>query len=44
MLGGHHRLEHEKQERTEKQGAGKEGRHDAAVRQGRVAVEAAMVV
>src|SRR6267378_1443395 len=32
---GHHRLEHEKQERTEKQGAGKEGRHDAAVRQGR---------
>ncbi len=32
---GHHRLEHEKQERTEKQGAGKEGHHDAAVRQGR---------
>lgn len=32
---GHHRLEHEKQERTEKQGAGKEGRHDTAVRQGR---------
>src|ERR1700681_545100 len=28
-------LEHEKQERTEKQGAGKEGRHDAAARQGR---------
>ena len=32
---GHHWREHEKQERTEKQGAGKEGRHDAAVRQGR---------
>src|SRR2546426_4819091 len=32
---GHHRLEHEKQERTEKQGADKEGRHDAAGRQGR---------
>ena len=31
---GHHRLEHEKQERTEKQGAVQAGRHDAAV-QGR---------
>ena len=36
---GHHRLEHEKQERTEKQGAGKEGRHDAPFGRDVVAVE-----
>ncbi len=41
---GHHRLEHEKQERTEKQGAGKEAVTMRPFGRDVVAVEAAMVV